>query len=315
MIIVDAHCDTALRLLEEDGSLLRNSYHLDLERMQGPYSRVQFFAAFIQPEFCGGEKGSRAMVRAVEIIDRFKSEADLYRDRLMHCRHYGEICEAISHKKVAAIISIEGGDALEGDLTALQLFYDAGVRSICLTWNYSNEIADGVGQEDKGRGLTVFGEAVVAEMNRLGMLVDLSHISEKSFWDVLKVTTKPVIASHSNAKKICGHRRNLSDPQILALKQNGGVMGLNLYPYFLTGSGEASMKDVIAHVEHICALSGHEHLGIGADFDGIERTPEGIGGVQELHLILDELLKLNYKESWVRAIAGGNFLRVIKTVM
>ena len=212
------------------------------------------------------------------------------------------------------MLSIEGGEALAGELYVLRMLYKLGVRSICLTWNNRNEIADGLYEKDTRGGLTTFGKEVVREMNRLGMIVDVSHLSNQGFWDVIETTKKPIIASHSNAKKICPHIRNLDNEQIIALHRNGGVMGINLCDEFISDDNP-DVLNIIRHIEHIASLVGVDHVGIGADFDGVERLPNGINGVQDITKILEELRKLNYKQEDIAKIAGGNFLRIIKEVL
>jgi len=226
MILVDAHCDTITKIMDDGTGLLNNKCHLDLQRLKTDNNIhwVQFFAAFINPQY--GQ--AYALKRALEIIDKIYEEANLNKHMMMICRNYNDIKRAIKNNLVAAIISIEGGEALQGDLSVLRCLYRLGVRSICLTWNNRNEIADGVSDDITGGGLTNFGRKVVKEMNSLGMLIDVSHISEKGFWDIIETTQSPIIASHSNAKKICNHQRNLTDEQILAMKNNGGVIRINL---------------------------------------------------------------------------------------
>lgn len=310
MVIVDAHCDTVTKIMEVEGNLKTNTCHTDLNRMGKYGGFVQFFAAFIEPVY--GQ--AYAMKRAVQIIDRLYNEIETYKDYVMLCCNYKEIEAALQQKKVAAFLSIEGGDALQGELSALRMFYKLGVRSICLTWNHRNEIADGVGEGATAGGLTVFGRDVVREMNDLGMIIDVSHLSEKGFWDVIELSKSPIIASHSNARKLCSHQRNLRDEQMLALKKNGGVMGMNFYPPFLTETPKAALVDIIRHIEYSTALLGCDHVGIGADFDGIEHTPEDVQGIQDMDSIFNELAKLNYSEEDISKIAGGNFLRIIKNV-
>jgi len=278
-------------------------------KKRGKY--VQFFAAFISPEYYGG----RAMKRAIELIDKFYEQWKTYKDDMMLCCNYNDIVTSLNENKVAAILSIEGGEALQGSLAALRMFYKLGVRSICLTWNNRNEIADGVAEGITGGGLTNFGREVVREMNRLGMLIDLSHISERGFWDVITLSQQPVILSHSNARAVLNHRRNVTDEQIKAVKENGGVIGINLYPYFLNQAGVHSVSDAIRHIEHIISIAGEDHVGIGADFDQMEPVFDGIDGVKYIENIIEELLKMNYTTDIVSKIAGGNFLRVIKQVM
>lgn len=313
MIFVDAHCDTITKIMNEETGLLSNQCHLDLQRLKKAANLhwVQFFAAFINPQY----NQAYALKRALQIIDKIYEEAYLNKHVMMICRNYNDIKHAARNNLIAAIISIEGGEALQGDISVLRCLYRLGVRSICLTWNNRNEIADGVADDITCGGLTRFGRKVVKEMNSLGMLIDVSHIAEKGFWDVIETTQSPIIASHSNARKICNHQRNLTDEQILAIKKNGGVIGINLYPYFLNNSEKASLADVIKHIEHISSLAGCDHVGIGADFDGIDITPSDITGVQDIPLIINELLKLNYSQESVKKIAGGNFIRVIKQVL
>lgn len=308
MIIFDAHCDTITKIMEMNSNLYNNNCHIDIQRLKSLGSFVQTFAAFIDPAY----SPANAMKRAMQIIDRFYSELDIYKDDIMLCCNYNDITNALSQGKIAAMLSIEGGEALQGDLGALRNFYRLGVRSICLTWNYRNEIADGVKDADTGGGLTPFGRSLIREMNRLNMLVDLSHISERGFWDVIETTSKPIIVSHSNARKICSHPRNLFDEQITAVAKNGGVIGVNLYPEFLNNDGKATIKDVLKHIEHIVSLAGPDHIGLGADFDGIEKTPDDISGVENINIIFEHLGKLNYSDEIIEKLAGENSIRLIK---
>lgn len=311
MLIVDAHCDTVTALMKNDEKLFENTKHIDLKRLKQYDGFVQFFAAFISPDHA--KMG--ALRRTLSIIDRLYSEIESNKENITLCRNYNDILAAFSANKIAAVLSIEGGEALEGSIAVLRILYELGVRAMTLTWNFRNQIADGVSDGISGGGLTPFGREVVSEMNRLGMLVDVSHLSEAGFWDVINLTGAPVIASHSNAKKLCCHRRNLTDEQLLALKKNGGVTGINLYPVFLNNDGKASVKNIIEHIEYILALTGEDTLGLGSDFDGIDVTPEGIDGVQDLQTVINELFKLNYSQAVIEKIAGGNFLRVIQKVL
>jgi membrane dipeptidase len=311
MIIVDAHCDTASEVLDKGCSLYSNGYHADLKRMLGAGGWVQFFAAFVDPD----NYRYRTMQRAVSIIDCIRLQAEANSGAMSICLNHDDIINTVKDNKVAAIISIEGGEALQGELAALRMFHRLGVRSVCLTWNYRNEIGDGVTDTDSGGGLTPFGREVVSEMNRLGMLVDVSHLSEKGFWDVLEFSKAPIIASHSNARALCSHPRNLTDEQIAAITKNGGVIGINLYPCFLKDDGKAGIDDIAAHIEHIVSIAGEDHVGLGCDFDGIECTPDGIAGVQDIGKLFERLLSINYKERFIEKFAGENFLKIIKKVL
>lgn len=311
MIIVDAHCDTITRIMEDNSSLYKNKFHTDLSRMNSLGNFVQFFAAFIEPIYIK----SGAIEQAIKIFDYFYKQIDEFNKNIELCLNYHDVAGAIAGSKVAAILSIEDGVALQGNLSALRMFYRLGVRSICLTWNHRNEIADGVLEETTQGGLTTFGKELIKEMNSLGMIIDLSHISEKGFWDVMALTNAPIIASHSNSRALCNHPRNLWNEQILAIKKNRGVIGINFYPTFLKENERADIKSIIEHIDYIAGLAGTDIIGIGADFDGVDFLPNGINGVQDLYKIFDELLKLNYSEENINKIAGENFLRVIQEIL
>lgn len=311
LLIADAHCDTVTEMLDKNESLFRNSGHTDLVRMKAQGSFLQFFALFVDPKEYDGFETKRF----TQSFNFLHNQVEKYKDYISICKNYDEIQHTISTGKTAGLISIENGGVLQGDIANLAKVYEQGVRSICLTWNYANEIADGVKDSHIGRGLTAFGKEVVTSMNKLGMLVDVSHLSEKSFWDVMEVTRMPIMASHSNAKTICGHPRNLTDSQIKTIKQNNGFIGINLYPNFLNNSGESNIDDIVRHIEYITSLIGENHIGLGGDFDGVELLPDGIKGVEDLHKIFERLLALNYKEEFIRKFAGENLLSIIKNVL
>ncbi|HEY8350521.1 MAG TPA: dipeptidase [Clostridia bacterium] len=313
MLTVDAHCDTALSVYkgrEDDGDLYENRYHLDIKRLVSTGPRVQFFAAFANPQ----KYRNDTLSRVLSILDVVYEAQEKYPDKISVCKSADDIDMAVSCGKTAAVLSVEGGECLNGELSVLRQLYRLGVRSMLLAWNYRNLLADGA-EEGGGAGLTGFGKRVVAEMNRLGMIVDVSHLCEASFDDVMSVTTKPVIASHSNAMSVCRNCRNLTDRQLIDIKTNGGVVGINFYPYFLNNTNEADIDDVIRHIEHICSVTGEDHIGIGADFDGIECTPSGLEGTERIPALFERLLQLNYSEAFIKKFAGLNFMRVIRQVL
>ncbi len=310
MLIIDAHCDTALSVYEKGAELYRNYFQLDIERLLQSGERVQFFAAFSDPV----KYRNNALTRVLSIIDEVYLTQSQHGKQFAVCTNSQEIGRTIREGKVAAILSVEGGECLNGELSILRQLYRLGVRSMLLTWNFRNLLADGA-EEEHGAGLTDFGKQVVAEMNRLGMIVDVSHLCEASFQDVISLTSKPVIASHSNARAICDHVRNLNDYQLKAIAANGGVVGVNFYPKFLNNTDKASLDDVVRHIEHICSVTGENHIGIGADYDGIDFTPEGLEGAQCIPALFERLEQLNYSTGLLEKIAGLNFMRVIKQIL
>ena len=202
--IFDAHCDAIQKLCDTKQNLFENDCHISLKDMQ-KNRHIQIFAAFID------KKNDMLLPfeRANQLIDYYYLQLEKFQKYISHCNTTEEIKLAVKCRKTASFLSIEGGEALNGKIENLDYFYKRGVRLITLTWNYENELCDGIGEE-RGRGLTDFGKAVVREMNRLGMVVDVSHISVKGFWDVLETTKKPIVASHSNVFGLKNHKRNLN---------------------------------------------------------------------------------------------------------
>ncbi len=311
MFYIDAHCDTAAYILEKNQSLYSNDCAVSIEKGLAVGSWVQFFAAFVHAKECRG----REALRAFGILDKTITECEANPSTIKLCLSYADVCDAVKEKKMGAILSLEGGEPLLGSLAMLRSFYRMGVRCIGLTWNYRNELADGVMDSESGGGLTMFGRSVVAEMNRLGMIIDVSHISEKGFWDTVELSSDPIIASHSNAAAVCDHRRNLNDRQLLAIAKNGGVTGINFLGDFLTAGGHASMDDVIRHIEYIVGLTGEDYIGLGSDFDGHDNPPVDVRSILDVAGLMERLLQLNYSEACVRKIAGENMLRVIEQIL
>lgn len=306
--IFDTHCDTLCALLDEQKELEQNNGHLDLRRMESYEHYAQFFACYMDPIYT-----ANPAARCLRLIDTFYTQIEKNPSRILLCRNYADLQQAQKQKKIAAFLSMEGGEPIES-LSMLRNFYRLGVRCIALTWNGSNQLAAGFSETNPDKGLTSLGKAVVREMDRLGMLVDVSHLSDRSFWDVAEVSTRPFIASHSNARAVCPHPRNLTDEQFLAVKKSGGCVGINLYPIFLTNSRKACIEDIIRPIEHFLFLGGEDHIGLGADFDGVDCLPEGISGVESLYLIFDRLLQLGYSQNVISKLEYGNFERIIQQI-
>lgn len=306
MVIFDAHCDTLEKITDCGGNLLKNCYHIDYDRIaENRCDYVQIFAAFIDKQ----ETRFSPFIRCNQLIDTYYNQTKQLNNQFFHCNCSKDIERAFLCKKVASLLSIEGGEALEGNLEYLKYFYNKGVRLMTLTWNYDNEVCGGI--ENNALGLSKFGKDVVCEMNRLGMVTDVSHISEKGFWDVLEISQKPIAASHSNAKAVCNHKRNLSDEQICAIIKNGGCIGISLYSEFISENG-CTIKDIISHIEHILSLGGEDNIGIGTDFDGMNKLPEGISGVQDILKLSDEMRRLGYAELLIKKLYADNFLKLLK---
>lgn len=310
--VIDAHVDTLLRVMDGRTTLGERSGegHVDLPRLAEGGVDAQFFACYIESEY----KPDRGLKRAIQMIDTFYQELEKNSARMTLCTTAARIEQAAAAGKVGAVLAIEGGEAIGDDLAALRMLHKLGVRSIGLVWNQPNLIANGSGERGAGGGLTSFGFEVVREMNRLGIIIDVSHLTDPGFWDVIEVSKSPIMATHSNARAVCDHPRNLADDQIKALAKNGGVMGMNFAPAFVH-KDKATVAGVLDHVDHIVALVGPDHVGLGSDFDGISSTPEGLEDVTRLWRITAGLFQRGYREEDVEKILGKNHLRVIRQVM
>ncbi len=303
MKIVDLHCDALLKLWEDRSRSYTNSKDIqaNYNRLKKGNVKVQLFAIFIEPDVPFDQKYQQAL----EQIDLFHREVVQKHSNMIKINHWNEI-ETLTEGQIGAILTLEGADAFGNDITKLRTLYSLGVKSLGLTWNNANLVADGVG-EPRGAGLTSFGFEVVKLNNEYQVLTDVSHLSEKGFWDVIEVAKYP-IATHSNAKAVCNHRRNLTDEQIRALIKKQGLLGIVFHQLFVTGKEQANITDVIKHIDHVAALGGENHLCFGSDFDGIDLFVKGLENAACYQTIINELLNY-YSEDFVRGIAFNNFLR------
>lgn len=320
--VFDAHCDTILELSSQGVEMRRNSLHIDLERGGRFTPYAQIFAVFTRP--CeGGQYPSdylqdwpEEVLRKIggELLDRLLKEFYVNRDVLVLCKSAHEARQVAEDGKIAAFIAIEGAELLGCDIDSLHNAYEKGVRYVNLCWNYDNALC-GAANGAKKDGLSAKGVRFVEEMQRLGMAVDLSHASERTFWDVMEITKRPVLAGHSNSKTQCDNARNLTDDQFKALVKIGGVAGINLCPEFLSESGEADIDDIVRHAEHFLALGGEKALCLGGDLDGIDSLPKPMTGIQDYDMIYEAMLKRNYPESLVRDIFYNNLMNFTEAAL
>lgn len=311
MLIFDAHIDTLSRLLLSGQTFDKDEGHVNLDKIRQSQQGAQFFAAFVAPGYYHG----LALHKTLEMVDVFWQMVEKYPEDLAFAGSGRDVLEIHTSGRLACILAIEGGEALEGKLGHLRLLYRLGVRLITLTWNHRNDIGSGQGEGTMGGGLSLFGRDVVVEMNRLGMLVDVSHLNEPGFWDVIKYSTSPIIASHSNAKNLCDHPRNLTDDQIRAIANGGGVIGVNFYARFLARQGQATIDHVVDHIDYLAKIGGLDCVGLGSDFDGIDSTPTDLEHCGKTPDLIPLLSARGYGEDAVEKIMGGNLLRLCQTVL
>lgn len=299
--IIDLHCDVLYKYEKQEVDFV-NATQLDvnLQNLRQGNVKVQAFAIFIQPTIPKAEK----IKSALRQLYYFKTHVVRPENKVVHIKNWSDI-ERLQDDEIGAVLTIEGVDFLEGDIKMWHLFREFGVLSIGLTWNNANEAADGV-EEDLGRGVTAFGQEIIQLNNAHKVFTDVSHLSEQSFWDVLELADY-VIASHSNAKALCSHRRNLNDEQIKAMVAKKAPIHIVYCPMFIVEKREATIADLIKHIDHICALGGKNLIGFGSDFDGINEKVKHLANASQHFNLVNELMKY-YSEDEVRGFAYQNFL-------
>ena len=315
MFICDCHCDTLTELYNKNASLYENEQHFDIKRQIALGGGLQFCAIYVPTEVFRYQGGLRYTLC---LLDKYNQEIKKLHENgidVLQVRTAEDAGNVLKHK-AATLLAIEEGGAIDGSLEALRCLYELGVRAMTLTWSNRNDIADGINEEATGSGLTLFGKQVVAEMNRLGMLVDVSHISTAGFWSVIETSTKPIIATHSNAKSLCSHPRNLNDEQIKALAQNGGLAGITFAGQFLEEDWRnACIESVYKHIDYMLNLIGNDdHIGFGSDFDGISHPPYNIQGVQDYKPLIEYLSKY-YSDETINKITHQHVINLLQKVL
>lgn len=305
MKIIDSHCDALLKLWENENRSFANddAIQVNFERMLEGNVQIQCFALFAEP-FLKNDEKFHAIMKQVELFYRYI----LREQNVKHIKDWSDLY-SLKQNEIGAILTLEGMDAIGDDLDRLKLLYELGVRSVGITWNHANLCGDGV-LENRGAGLSNLGVEVVKLNNDRDVLTDVSHLSERGFWDCVE-HSEYLWASHSNAKAIRNHPRNLTDEQIKAIIQKQGLIGIVFYPLFLTDEDEATFDDIIKHIDHICSLGGKEHICFGSDFDGIPITVNDFEHAGKYQAFVEQLLK-HFSEKDVIGFTRQNFLNKMK---
>ena len=351
--VIDGHNDLPWELREKwdsdphraDLRHEQKEFHTDLARMKQGGVGAQFWSAWV-----AFDPDRSTLPRFLEQIDLIHRLVEAYPDELEMVASASDLERARARGRIACMIGVEGGHAIDDSLAALRLFHRLGVRYLTLTHTETTTWADSSTDAPRHDGLSPFGEEVVREMNRLGMLVDLSHVSVATMEDALRVTSAPVICSHSSADALASHPRNVPDAMLRAIAANGGVVMINFFPGFVVASSAATLReglarkhelmasgvkgealskamsdwrakialargtveDVCDHVEHVARVAGVDHVGLGSDFDGIPVTPLGLEDASKYPAITAELLARGWSEADVRKLLGGNVLRALR---
>ncbi|WP_249870358.1 dipeptidase [Oceanobacillus saliphilus] len=313
MKVIDTHCDALLKLqLAKRGQFynkgplnFRNAKELNtnLECLKQGKVKVQFFAVFIHPDVPSDEKWQHAL----EQIDLFHTEIIEKNKEMKHIRAWSDL-DSLEEGEIGGVLTLEGADAFGNDLMKLRQLYRLGVLSIGLTWNNANLCADGA-EEPRGGGLTLLGKEVVKLNNEHGIFTDVAHSTEKGFWDMMELAEYP-IASHSNARALCDHPRNLYDDQLKRMFNKKAMIHVVYFPPFINyDREEATISDLIKHIDHICSLGGVKHIGLGSDFDGISSFVDNLDNASKHQNLINELLKF-YSEDEVKGFAYQNFMEL-----
>ena len=315
----DAHCDTIWRCMAASGGddgaglpptlqtgsgLLRNEGHVDLTRDALFARRGQFFALYDDVKRL---PDGTAWRRCCQMHDWFAAQLAENSGRIALCRSGAEADAAVAAGKTAAFLSVEGADLLDCGIEQLQTAAGWGVRLVNMVWNHAN-VLGGSCADDPDRGLSPQGRDFLRELERLGVYADVSHLSDPGFWDVFRMTERPMVASHSDARALCPHRRNLTDDMFRAVRDTGGVVGLNLYRDFVGG---ASMDALVAHAEHFLSLGGEKTLCIGGDLDGSRTLAAGMRGMEDVPQLYRALEKRGYGKALLEDIFWNNLRRLL----
>ena len=303
--IIDLHCDTLDRCAEEGLGLTSQSLHFNIEKRPEHLRICQATAIFINSNLAG--KGAQAQF--LKGYDVFCRETNAHSEKLSPIRKLQDISRKLDEKPVLLFLTVEGGTVLGGDIAWVDKLSEMGVKMLTLTWNGESELCGGVGSQ---KGFTPFGRQAVARMEALGMIVDASHLNDKSFWELCEIAEKPFCASHSNARAICAHPRNLTDDQFKEIVRRGGVVGLNYYRNFITDSGESDrIDDLLRHLHHFLELGGEDTVALGSDFDGAQ-VPDYLNGIEKLLALIDALERSGIGKAAVEKILFQNAARFLE---
>lgn len=316
MNFIDLHCDTAMHIYESNKELKKNDICIDIEKLKRGNALAQFFAMFIELN-----NVEDPYIYCKEMLRKFKSELEKNKDEISLCRNYNDLEACKKNGKLGAFLTIEEGAAIKGDINKLREFKNEGISLITLTWNFENEIGyPNAGFKYQHKGLKERGIEIIEEMNRLGMLIDVSHLSDEGFYDCIRYSKKPIIASHSNVRTMSPHPRNLTDDMLKALANNGGVTGINFCSAFLINRENvsdlevATIDDMVRHIKYMKNVAGIDVIALGSDFDGIENKVE-IENAGQFMKLADRLEKEGFSITEIEKVFSENAKRIIKDVL
>lgn len=304
-MLVDGHCDTIREAWKRNLSLTDNLLNFNITEAKMPM--IQMMAIYISPE-----EAKEGYETAEKMIKKLKKEIDQYKNKIIQIDTKKKI-DKIGKDKIGMILTIENGSAIEGNLENIDKLYHTGIRMMSIVWNESNELASGA-LEKEDKGLTQLGKQYIKHLNKKKIIVDVSHSSQKTFWDVAKISNRPIIASHSCVYQLCHHPRNLTDDQIKQIAKSNGIIGIAFCNQFLNENKKATVEDIVNHIKYITNLVGVDYVGIGSDFDGLDEEDilPDIKGIKDIYLIEIALRKSGFRQNEIEKILGENWIRILK---
>lgn len=309
-IIVDGHCDTIEKALDNqlslnDKNLSFNLY--DTKKLGVPV--IQIMAAYVSPNY------EKTFQRANSILKYFYQQKEKFGNQFIQITFKEQMDKVIQEKNVGCVLAIENGSAIEDKLENVDYFYHQGVRLMSVTWNEDNLLGSGaLTKNDKG--LTEFGKKYIQKLNSKNIIIDVSHSSQKTFWDTCKIAHKNIVATHSCCYRLCQHPRNLTDEQIKQIASMDGIIGICYCTKFLSKTGIATTKEIADHICYVANLVGVDYVGVGSDFDGLEEDdiPTNLRKISQIENLLYELRKRGFHESEIHKIMGKNWIRILKKI-
>ena len=301
-IYIDGHCDTLTETYDKTCTISNQEFCFNTVDANSYKPVIQMMATYIDPKYNNGFK------RANEVIDYYLKN----KENTILIKEKNDIDEVLNNKKIGVMLTIENGKAIEDNLNNIDVLYSKGVRVMSINWNEDNLLGTGALTKSK-TGLTKLGKEYVKRLEQKNIIIDISHSSEATFWDVMKNTEKTIVATHSCCYNLCNHPRNLKDDQIKAIAKRGGIVGICFCSPFLNESKQASVDDIVKHISYVINLVGEDYVGLGTDFDGVteEYLVTNITKIKDMKLLIEKLKDYGYSETCINKIMGENWLRVI----
>ena len=295
--IADAHCDFIYYMVNDGWNIRKPAPRqaVALPYMQEANAKLVFFAAWID-----GDMKRNCLQQAMDLLDGYHTMLDTTPEFVPLTKDFDP-----NGDKIATVLAVEGGEGIKGEAANLRLFHRLGVRSMNLTWNFTNELASPA-MRRANKGLTDKGREIVREMNRIGMAVDVSHLSDAGIDELLTLSERPIFASHSNMRSLCDQKRCLKDEHVKAIAEMGGVIGINYYPNHLSDRGTANTEDIVRHIAYAAELAGPEHICFGSDFDGMTNYPEDLNNWSEVPNLIGAMKRAGFSDNEIQRIAYQN---------